>query len=206
MIMQRIEGKNEEILQKKETHRHKLNEVHEAYKREIQKENERHLDDLKVTSAFLSKHLDLFSFSQVTEKSIGDLRGQLEELEQLNYTVAQQIPCTKAASLDRGPDKTGRLRDLLECPVCMEEMKPPKKIFQCSNGHVICEMCKNNPEVCCIPAHTSPDAPVLDTDPSLAPIPGAKLSNLPGQVPRPHRGQEHCGRKAGEEHLRKRGQ
>ena len=26
-------------------------------------------------------------------------------------------------------------------------MKPPKKIFQCSNGHVICELCKGNPEV-----------------------------------------------------------
>jgi hypothetical protein len=24
----------------------------------------------------------------------------------------------------------GRMRELLECPVCMEEMKPPKKIFQ----------------------------------------------------------------------------
>ena len=48
MILAKIEGKNEEILQKKETHRHKLNEVHEAYKREIQKENERHVDDLKV--------------------------------------------------------------------------------------------------------------------------------------------------------------
>ena len=35
----------------------------------------------------------------------------------------------------------------MECPVCLEEMKPPKKIFQCSNGHVICELCKNNPEV-----------------------------------------------------------
>ena len=40
-----------------------------------------------------------------------------------------------------------RVRDLLECPVCLEEMKPPKKIFQCSNGHVICELCKANPEV-----------------------------------------------------------
>ena len=40
-----------------------------------------------------------------------------------------------------------RVRELLECPVCLEEMKPPKKIFQCSNGHVICELCKNNPEV-----------------------------------------------------------
>ena len=40
-----------------------------------------------------------------------------------------------------------RVRELLECPVCLEEMKPPKKVFQCSNGHVICELCKNNPEV-----------------------------------------------------------
>ena len=47
--LQRIDSKNEEILQKKDTHRHKLTEIHEAYKREIQNENERHLEDLKVT-------------------------------------------------------------------------------------------------------------------------------------------------------------
>ncbi len=35
----------------------------------------------------------------------------------------------------------------LECPICTEEMKPPRKIFQCSNGHVICELCKINPKV-----------------------------------------------------------
>jgi len=132
MIMQKIEGKNEEILQKKETHRHKLNEVHEAYKREIQKENERHLDDLKVT-----------------ERGISELRGQLDELEQLQGAVSRQLPggAPGLATARGEPGGPGRLRDLLECPVCMEEMKPPKKIFQCSNGHVICELCKNNPEV-----------------------------------------------------------
>ena len=35
----------------------------------------------------------------------------------------------------------------LECPICTEEMKPPRKIFQCANGHVICEICKINPQV-----------------------------------------------------------
>ena len=35
----------------------------------------------------------------------------------------------------------------LECPICTEEMKPPRKIFQCMNGHVICELCKINPQV-----------------------------------------------------------
>jgi len=32
----------------------------------------------------------------------------------------------------------------LECPVCFELIWPPKKIFQCSKGHIICEMCITN--------------------------------------------------------------
>lgn len=29
-----------------------------------------------------------------------------------------------------------------ECPVCMENMLPPRRIFQCQNGHIICEICQ----------------------------------------------------------------
>jgi len=36
-------------------------------------------------------------------------------------------------------------RNLLECPVCLELAWPPKKIFQCREGHIICEECKANP-------------------------------------------------------------
>ena len=39
-----------------------------------------------------------------------------------------------------------KLQDF-ECSVCMDEMKPPVKIFQCRNGHVMCETCKDHPEV-----------------------------------------------------------
>ena len=28
-----------------------------------------------------------------------------------------------------------------ECPICFEEMLPPKKIFQCSQGHLLCDIC-----------------------------------------------------------------
>ena len=70
------------------------------------------------------------------------------------------------------PGGPGRLRDLLECPVCMEEMKPPKKIFQCSNGHVICEHCKNNPEV----REYKVNSPFVKYQ--LIFVPGAQLSNL----------------------------
>jgi len=30
----------------------------------------------------------------------------------------------------------------LECPICMEVMAPPSRIWQCKMGHVICETCK----------------------------------------------------------------
>jgi len=126
-ILRKIEVKNEEISQKNETHRHKLCDIHEAYKIEIQKENERHVEDLKVTEA-----------------SIRQLKSKLEELQQLNYSISRKIPTTE---LPTSRCEQTRVRELLECPVCLEEMKPPKKIFQCSNGHVICELCKNNPEV-----------------------------------------------------------
>ena len=33
-----------------------------------------------------------------------------------------------------------------ECSFCLDDMKPPVKIFQCRNGHVMCESCKNHPE------------------------------------------------------------
>ena len=29
-----------------------------------------------------------------------------------------------------------------ECPICMEELKPPLQIFNCGNGHVICSTCR----------------------------------------------------------------
>ena len=29
-----------------------------------------------------------------------------------------------------------------ECPICMESMKPPLQIFNCSNGHLICSICR----------------------------------------------------------------
>merc|ERR1719500_385044 len=38
-----------------------------------------------------------------------------------------------------------------ECPVCLEEMAPPTRIFQCRNGHLICEPCKTGLRPCICP-------------------------------------------------------
>ena len=31
------------------------------------------------------------------------------------------------------------------CPVCLMLLKPPTRIFQCPEGHILCEECKENP-------------------------------------------------------------
>ena len=33
-------------------------------------------------------------------------------------------------------------REEIECPVCCEEMAPPRTIFQCSQGHPVCSSCR----------------------------------------------------------------
>ena len=80
-ITRKIELKNEEISQKNENHRHKLCDIHEAYKIEIQKENERHLEDLKVT-----------------ETAIRQLKIKLDDLQQLNYSISRKIPSSDVAA------------------------------------------------------------------------------------------------------------
>ena len=35
-----------------------------------------------------------------------------------------------------------------DCPVCLEEMKPPTQIFNCRNGHLICADCRPRLSIC----------------------------------------------------------
>eukprot|EP00092_Neocalanus_flemingeri_P098701 GFUD01125865.1.p1 GENE.GFUD01125865.1~~GFUD01125865.1.p1 ORF type:complete len:103 (+),score=24.42 GFUD01125865.1:3-311(+) len=39
-----------------------------------------------------------------------------------------------------------------KCPICVEPMSPPVRIWQCAEGHILCENCKNHPDVRNCPA------------------------------------------------------
>jgi hypothetical protein len=62
----------------------------------------------------------------------------------------------------------------LECPICMEVMAPPSRIWQCKMGHVICEICKervrkesglSQAETAELPCPTCKTAPFIETWP-----------------------------------------
>ena len=42
-----------------------------------------------------------------------------------------------------------RLRDVVECPVCLKTPKCGAPIFQCRNGHIICRECYKRVETNC---------------------------------------------------------
>lgn len=78
------------------------------------------------------------------------IKKQFEtEIKQLNENL-KKFKVNLCFSVDH-KERVDDSRSELECPVCMEEMKPPRRIWQCSDGHPVCEPCKKKPEVTCCP-------------------------------------------------------
>eukprot|EP00092_Neocalanus_flemingeri_P039998 GFUD01043567.1.p1 GENE.GFUD01043567.1~~GFUD01043567.1.p1 ORF type:complete len:221 (+),score=67.47 GFUD01043567.1:182-844(+) len=82
-----------------------------------------------------------FEKTQTFERSVSDKEAieRLKQAEDFIDDVKSPLGNEKVATLDIGKE--------LECPVCFEEMKPPVHIWQCSQGHLVCQTCKTRPEV-----------------------------------------------------------
>ena len=77
------------------------------------------------------------------EKSIGECKKEIKSLETMTKNFEQQkLECEfyKKCFEDGKYDEI--IKELnKECPICFEEMRTPTKIFQCSQGHLLCENC-----------------------------------------------------------------
>ena len=61
-----------------------------------------------------------------------------------------------------GGDTPAPPRVVPECPICLEHMAPPRKIYQCVEGHVLCEICR--PEILYNRCHICPYLAVAEED------------------------------------------
>ena len=68
------------------------------------------------------------------------------------------------------------LRDLLECPVCMETIKCVP-VYQCTNGHVICKDCIKELNNCPICRNNSAPARSLQLEKIIQRLEGFQLKN-----------------------------
>jgi len=117
-----------EELQKHQNERVQLLlQQNEEKEQKLREENERALADLMEENK--AKEALMIAKHEEEKRAI----RKAEELEAERYAPsAPSHPCVP------------------ECPVCLEEMIPPTRIFQCRNGHLLCETCKNglNPCIC----------------------------------------------------------
>jgi len=93
--------------------------------------------------ARLSREREEFKQKQKRERSISD-REASERLKQAEDFIENvKSPCANERPR-MGPIDIG---NELECPVCFTDMKPPVHIWQCAQGHPVCQPCKSRPEV-----------------------------------------------------------
>merc|ERR1719500_2211945 len=95
---------------------------------------------MKEKEAIETKYKDKIEEMQAElETEIGEMKEAIRSLRIILSTStedAERVVTTKSE---------------LECPVCLEEMKPPRRIWQCSDGHPVCEFCRKKPAVTCCP-------------------------------------------------------
>lgn len=71
-------------------------------------------------------------------------RGYLKEVEKLDGAIDGMKECLE--EIDPGFTLQEAKKDF-ECPICFEDMEPPKEIWQCEGGHTICGTCKDQPTI-----------------------------------------------------------
>ena len=91
------------------------------------------------------------------QASINNMLGKISDIDEIINEHATEIKTIETRTADHEQQKRefefyekcfqeGNYNKLIkdldkECPICFEEMLPPNKIFQCFQGHLLCENC-----------------------------------------------------------------
>jgi len=131
------EEKNQELLSKNEERVEKLRKEYQEKERRILEENKANVVNQR------KKHevsLALLLSKNEAELSKMMKRQKEEKMRESKKRKADQLEATAQNQLGAP-----------ECPVCLDAMTPPTRIFQCVNGHHVCESCKPklNPALHC---------------------------------------------------------
>ena len=85
------------------------------------------------------------------EKEKSNVIQNFEVQSQERFQIQRNIQelQSKTGNLDHGSSglPSVSLPVAPECPICLEEMAPPTRIFQCLNGHHVCGACRQNIQV-----------------------------------------------------------
>merc|ERR1711892_362620 len=133
-INEKIEKERKEIADKEWQYMEEILQIEGNFQDETVKIEKMMGQKMKnLEASFLKKKLSLQDeFTKQKEKS-ECLISKLETAK-VNLDMAKLLQPARSISE-------------LECPVCLEEMRPPVRIWQCVSGHAVCEGCRKSPLV-----------------------------------------------------------
>ena len=88
------------------------------------------------------------------------VRDALKKTPYISFLVSRD-PTLSTATLDSvssvagDSERSDELTSILECPVCLDTMSGCR-IYQCRNGHNVCERCSSNPALVSCPQCREP--------------------------------------------------
>jgi len=142
---------------------------------------------------------------RLKEQSTGKLKNTEKFIEEIRFPSNSTLQRRFWGFDKQENGKNAEAWKELECPVCLNEMKPPTRIWQCSQGHPLCAPCRKNPAITQCPTcrmgfvgrNTALEKIALalfeEMNSPLPPeptLPSPPLSPLPSTAP--HRTALHC--------------
>ena len=109
--------------------------------KKMAKENRKRLEKVKKENRERMKQL---------KKENEDSLAALQDLNQEQLTALTEKHAEEKAR-EKETTPTRNCPEVPECPICFDEMVPPVRIFQCRDGHLVCETCKAGLEPCICP-------------------------------------------------------
>ena len=133
--------KKEALQQLSKVHQEEKEEL-EAIKREkyheieiFEVESKREVDKINKRIRILEEEISLLSTEQTKRE-----RKHKESVIRLKEDLVKAEKQRVVAPNEEDEDQ-------FACPVCLEVLRPPCRIFQCPEGHILCENCKENPAI-----------------------------------------------------------
>ena len=84
-----------------------------------------------------------------TEKALKYLSQYLWSSDTENQRIPEPTTSVTIKTIAKDEKKMGDIVDNFNCPVCLELMERPLKIYSCTNDHFICSTCLNKPILKC---------------------------------------------------------
>jgi len=95
---------------------------------------------IKLKFSLIQRFKDL---EKKNKELVDTMEKEMNELDSVISALFEE--------LDEMKMKNQELEEVLKCPVCLDTCRPPLQIYQCHEGHIVCESCISRPELVTCP-------------------------------------------------------